>query len=104
LEYIRKSFYLWFCGSLTQREEQEFENRVLRRMFGPTRDEVTGGWRKLLLDLYSSPRIIRIITSRIMRSVRHVAIMGEEGILHFAGRKSRVKVTSRKIKTEVCVG
>jgi hypothetical protein len=45
-----------------------FENRVLRRIFGPKRDEVTGEWRKLhnkeLLDLYSSPSIIRIIKSR----------------------------------------
>jgi hypothetical protein len=48
-----------------------FENRVLRRIFGPKRDEVTGGWRKLhneeLHNLYSSPSIIRIIKSRRMR-------------------------------------
>jgi hypothetical protein len=48
-----------------------FENRVLRRIFGPKRDEVTGEWRKLhneeLCDLYSSPSIIRIIKSRRMR-------------------------------------
>jgi hypothetical protein len=48
-----------------------FENRVLRRIFGPKRDEVTGEWRKLhneeLCDLYSSPIIIRIIKSRSMR-------------------------------------
>jgi hypothetical protein len=47
------------------------ENRVLRRIFGPKRDEVTGGWRKLhneeLHNLYSSPSIIRIIKSRKMR-------------------------------------
>jgi hypothetical protein len=45
-----------------------FENRVLRRIFGPKRDEVTRGWRKLhneeLRDLYSSPSIIRVIKSR----------------------------------------
>jgi hypothetical protein len=58
-----------------------FENKVLRRIFGPKRDEVTGGWRKLhneLRDLYSSPSIIRIIKSRRMRWAGHVARMGEE--------------------------
>jgi hypothetical protein len=59
-----------------------FENRVLRRMFGPKRDEVMGKWRKLhneeLRDLYSSPSIIRIIKSRRMRWVGHVARMGEK--------------------------
>jgi hypothetical protein len=58
-----------------------FENKVLRRIFGPKRDEVTGGWRKLhneeLRDLYSSPNIIRIIKRR-MRWARHVAQMGEK--------------------------
>jgi hypothetical protein len=58
-----------------------FENRVLRRIFGPKRDEVTGEWRKLhkkeLQDLYSSPSIIRLIKSRRMRWVGHVARMGE---------------------------
>jgi hypothetical protein len=48
-----------------------FEDRVLRRVFGPKRDDVTGEWRKLhneeLRDLYSSPSIIRIIRSRRMR-------------------------------------
>jgi hypothetical protein len=57
-----------------------FENRVLRRIFGPKRDEVTGEWRKLyneeLHDLYSSPSIIRIIRSRRMRCVGHVTLMG----------------------------
>jgi hypothetical protein len=66
--------------SLTLREEHRlrvFENRVLRRIFGPKRDEVTGGWRKLhneeLHNLYSSPSIIRMIKSRRMRLTGHVA-------------------------------
>jgi hypothetical protein len=58
-----------------------FENRVLRRIFGPKRDEVTVGWRKLhneeLHDLYSSPSIIRIMKARRMRWAGHVARMGE---------------------------
>jgi hypothetical protein len=58
-----------------------FENRVLRRIFGPMRDEVTGEWRKLhireLPNLYSSPDIIRKIKSRRMRLAGHVARMGE---------------------------
>jgi hypothetical protein len=59
-----------------------FENSVLRRIFGPKADEVTGYWRKMheeeLRDLYSSPSIIRIIKSRRMRWSGHVARMGEE--------------------------
>jgi hypothetical protein len=59
-----------------------FENRVLRRIFGPKRDVVTGGWRKLhnekLHNLYSSQSIIRIIKSRRMRWAGHVAQMGEK--------------------------
>jgi hypothetical protein len=72
--------------SLTSREEHRlrvFENRVLRRIFGPKRDEVTGEWRKLhndeLRDLYSSPSIIRLIRSRRMRWVDHVARRGRRG-------------------------
>jgi hypothetical protein len=72
----------WF---LTLRDEHRlsvFENRVLRRIFGPKRDEVTGEWRKLhneeLHILYSSPNIIRQIKSRRMRWARHVARMEEE--------------------------
>jgi len=70
---------------LTLREERSlrvFENRVLRRIFGPRRDEVTGDWRRLhnekLNDLYSSPTIVQVIKSRRMRWAGHVALMGEE--------------------------
>jgi len=56
-----------------------FENRVLRRIFGPKRDEVTGEWRKLhneeLNDRYSLPNIIRMIKSRRIRWAGHVARM-----------------------------
>ena len=58
-----------------------FENRVLRRIFGPKRDEVTGEWRKLyneeLNDLYCSPNIVQVLKSRRMRWAGHVAHMGE---------------------------
>ena len=73
--------------SLTLREERYlrlFENMVLRRIFGPSKDEVTGEWRRLynveLNDLYSSPNIVRVIKSRRMRWAGHVARMGEERV------------------------
>ena len=57
-----------------------FENRLLRRIFGPKRDEVIQEWKKLhyeeLNDLYSSPHIIQLINWRKMRSVGHIACMG----------------------------
>ena len=71
--------------SLTLREERKlrvFENMVLRRIFGPRRDEVTWEWRRLhneeLNDLYSLPNIVRVIKSRRMKWAGHVAHMGEE--------------------------
>jgi hypothetical protein len=61
-------------------EKVLFENRVLRRIFGPKRDEVTEGWRKLhneeLHGLYSLPSIVRVIKARGMRWAGHVARMG----------------------------
>ena len=63
-----------------------FENRVLRRVFGPKRDEVTGEWRKLLneelRDFYSLPNIVRVVKSRRMKWIGHVARMGEERSVH----------------------
>jgi hypothetical protein len=70
--------------SLMLREERRlrvFENRVLRRVFGPRRDEVTGEWRKLhseeLHDRYSTPSIVRVIKSRRMGWAGHVARIGD---------------------------
>jgi hypothetical protein len=72
---------------LTLREEhglKVFENRVLRRIFGLKKDEITGGWRKLhneeLLELYSWPNIIGMNNSWMMRCAGHVACMGSGGM------------------------
>jgi hypothetical protein len=63
-----------------------FKNKVLRGVFGPKRDQVTGEWRKLhneeINDLYSLPNIVRVVKSRRMRWAGHVAHMGEERGVH----------------------
>jgi len=77
--------------SLTLRGERKlrvFEDMVLRRIFGPRRDEKTGEWRRLhneeLNDLYSSPNVVRVIKSRRMGWAGHVAHMGEDrGVYRF---------------------
>jgi hypothetical protein len=75
--------------SLTLREERRlrvFENRVLRRVFGPKREEVTVEWRKVhnegLSDLYSLPHNVRVVKSRRMRWAGHVARLGEGRVVH----------------------
>jgi hypothetical protein len=75
--------------SLTLREERRlrvFENRVLRKVFGPKRNEVTGEWGKLhneeMNDLYSLANIMRVVKSRRMRWAEHVARMGEDRGMH----------------------
>jgi hypothetical protein len=76
---------------------------VLRRIFGPKRDEVTGNWSKLhkeeLHNLYSSPNIIRMIKSRRMRWMGHVAQMEKKKCIWNIGGKARRKETTRKTKT-----
>ena len=66
-----------------------FENRVLRRIFGPKRDEMTGEWRKLqkekFNDFYFLPEIIQVIILRKMIWVGHVARMGEKCLQGFGG-------------------
>jgi hypothetical protein len=81
--------YGYETWSLILREERRlrvFENRVLRRVFGPKRDKVIGEWRKLhkeeLRDLYSLLNIVRVVKSRRMRWAGHVACMGEGRGVH----------------------
>ena len=70
------------CMVREERKLRVFQNRVLRRIFGPRRDEVTGEWRRLhneeLSDLYSSPNTVRVIKSRRMRWAGYVTRLGEE--------------------------
>jgi len=93
--FVRQHYFSAVGGceawSLTLREEGKlrvFENMVLRRIFGPRTNEVTGEWRRLhneeLNDLYSSTNIVRVINSIRMRWAEHVARMGEErGVYRF---------------------
>jgi hypothetical protein len=89
--------------SLALREEHRlrvFENRVLRRTFGPKKEE-DGSWKKLhndeLHELYSSPNIVRMIKSRRMRSAGHVARVGEGRGVHrvLVGRREGVRPLER---------
>jgi hypothetical protein len=79
-----------------------FENRVLRRTFGPISDDVAGKWKNLhneeLHILYSSPSIVRQIKSRRIRWAGHVARMGEKRVQDFGGKAQR-KETTRKTKS-----
>jgi hypothetical protein len=95
--------------SLTLREEHRlrvFENRVLRRIFVPKRDEVTGDWRKLhneeLHKLYSTPNIIGMIKSRRMKWAGHVAQVGRRGI-HIGYRWKSQKERNHKEDKDVGV-
>jgi hypothetical protein len=79
--HVLYGYETWF---LTLREEHRlrvFENRVVRRVFGPKKDEVAGGWRRLhneeLHNLYASPDLIRVIKSRRLRWAVHVARIRE---------------------------
>jgi hypothetical protein len=101
LPVVLYGYESWY---LTLREDHRlrvFENRALRGIFGPKRDEVTGEWRKLhneeLHILYSSPNINRPIKSGIMRWAGRVARMGEEIVQGFGG-KARRKETTWKTK------
>jgi len=81
LPVVLYGYETWSLALREERRLRVFENRVLRRIFGPKRDEVTEEWRKLhneeLNNLYSSPNIVWVIKSRRKRWAGHVASMGE---------------------------
>jgi hypothetical protein len=83
-----------------ERKLRVFEKRLLRRIFGPKRDEVITEWRKLhneLYDLYSSPNNVWVITLRRIRWAGHVACMGEKRGIHrvFVGKPKEKRPRSR---------
>jgi hypothetical protein len=91
--------------SLTLRKEHRlkvglYENRVLRTTFGPKRDEIVGGWRKLHIDelrnLHYSPDINKMVKSVTMRWAGHVASMGRGGMRKGLDRKARRKGITRR--------
>jgi hypothetical protein len=91
---------------VTLRKEQRlrvFEKKVLRRIFGPKRDVVTGGWRKLhnddLHNSYSSSSIIRVIKIRRMKWVGHVVRIGRRGMNIRCCGEVRMKEAIRKFET-----
>jgi hypothetical protein len=95
--YIILPLFLYVCEtwSFTLREEHRLrvpDNRVLRRIFGPKREEVTRGWTKLhngeVHNLYASPNIIRMIGPRRIRWVGHVARMLDMRCIQFLGWKT----------------
>jgi hypothetical protein len=94
-----KNFIFVIVG---QHRLRVFENRVLRRMFGPKRDEVTGSWRKLhneeLHTLYSFPSIIRMIKSRRMRWAGHVARTGAKRNIGYWSERQKVRATGKTKK------
>ena len=81
LPIVLYGYEIWLLTLWEECRLRLFANRVLRRIFGPRRDKVTGEWRKLnneeLNDLHSSPSIVRVVKWRRMRWARHVARMGE---------------------------
>jgi len=86
LRFILYGCETWSLTLMEERRLRVFENMVLRKVFGPKRDEVTGEWRKLhneeLNDLYSLPNIVRVVKLRRMRWAGHVARMGEDRGVH----------------------
>jgi len=86
LPFVLYASETWTLKLREERRLRVFENRVLRRIFGPKTDEVTREWRILhneeLNDLYSSQYTVRVIQSRRMRRVGHIARMGERRGIH----------------------